>query len=261
MVGFTWIPSLGSRVYSHLSTGFRAPNIDDMAKVFDPEPFTVIVPNPDLNAEYLWNGEIGWVQKIAKNYSFEISGFYSFLNNALVRRPTTINGQDSIIYDGDLSQVVSLQNTDHAVIYGFQAGIFGDINEHFKAKANINYTKGTSSDGLPLRHTSPLFGQVGAIFTHGWFKADVNWVFNGEISSDNLAPSEKSKPHIYLRDDNGELYAPAWSTINLKMSFKLNHYLEILGGIENILDKRYRPYSSGIAAPGRNFYLTFRAYL
>jgi hemoglobin/transferrin/lactoferrin receptor protein len=34
-----------------------------------------------------------------------------------------------------------------------------------------------------------------------------------------------------------------------------------LGGVENIMDERYRPYSSGIVAAGRNFYLTFRAYL
>ncbi len=261
MVGFTWIPSLGSRVYAHLTSGFRAPNIDDLSKVFDPEPQTVIVPNPNLNAEYLWNGEIGWVQKFAEKYSFEISAFYSYLINAMVRRPTAINGQDSIVFDDDLSQVVSLQNAANAVIYGVQAGVFGDISEHFKAKANINYTQGSTSDGFPLRHAAPLFGQVGVIFTHGWFKADFNWIYNGEISANNLSLSEQGKPFIYLKDKNGDLYSPAWSTLNLKMSFKLNHYLEILGGVENILDVRYRPYSSGIVAPGRNFYFTMRAYL
>lgn len=261
MVGFSYILSRSSRIYTHLSTGFRAPNIDDMAKVFDPEPYTVIIPNPELNSEYLYSAEIGLVQKFAKNYSFEISAFYSYLTNAMVRRPTTFNGQDSINYDGDYSQVVSLQNADHATIYGAQMGVFGDISKHFQAKANINYTYGEASDGQGLRHVSPLFGQVGVIFKHGWFKADLNVIYNGQISSDRMAPSEQSKGYLYLTDDNGNTYSPSWATLNLKMSFKLNHYLEILGGVENIMDERYRPYSSGIVAAGRNFYLTFRAYL
>jgi hemoglobin/transferrin/lactoferrin receptor protein len=261
MAGLTWVPSSGSRVYMHLSSGFRAPNIDDMGKVFDPEPNTVIVPNPTLQAEYLYNGEIGWVQKFSQNYSFEISAFYSYLDNAMVRRPYTFNGHDSIIYDGVLSQVVALQNTDYATIYGVQAGVFGDVNSFLQAKANINYTRGQSSDGQGLRHVAPLFGQVGLIFKHGWFKADLNWIYNGELTADRMAPSEQGKDYLYLTDENGQTYSPSWSTLNLKMSFKLNHYLELLGGIENILDERYRPYSSGIAAAGRNFYITVRAYL
>ncbi len=261
MVGFSYILSSSSRFYTHLSTGFRAPNIDDMAKVFDPEPYTVIVPRPDLNSEYLYSTEIGWVQKFATKYSFEVSAFYSYLANAMVRRPTTFYGQDSVYYDGDYSQVVALQNADHATIYGMQMGVFGDINKHFQAKANINYTYGEASDGQGLRHVSPLFGQVGVIFKHGWFRADLNVIYNGEISSDRMAPSEQSKSYLYLTDDKGKTYSPSWATLNLKMSFKLNHYLQILGGVENIMDERYRPYSSGIVAAGRNFYLTFRAYL
>ncbi|MFT7154314.1 MAG: hemoglobin/transferrin/lactoferrin receptor protein, partial [Alteromonas macleodii] len=30
-------------------------------------------------------------------------------------------------------------------------------------------------------------------------------------------------------------------------------------GVENISDQRYRPYSSGIVAPGRNFILSLKA--
>lgn len=260
MIGFSYVLPSASRLYAHLSTGFRAPNIDDMAKVFDPEPYTVIIPNPELQSEYLYSAEIGWVQKFASNYSFEVSTFYSYLTNAMVRRPTTFNGQDSIYYDGDYSQVVSLQNADHATIYGVQMGVFGDINQYFQAKANINYTYGEASDGQGLRHVSPLFGQVGVIFKHGWFKADMNVIYNGQISAERMAPSEQGKSYLYLTDDDGNTYSPSWATLNLKMSFKLNHYLEILGGVENILDERYRPYSSGIVAPGRNIYTTVRAY-
>jgi hemoglobin/transferrin/lactoferrin receptor protein len=33
----------------------------------------------------------------------------------------------------------------------------------------------------------------------------------------------------------------------------------VFAGLENMLDKRYRPYSSGISAPGRNFVISLHA--
>lgn len=261
VIGLSYLPNELSKLYFHVSSGFRAPNIDDIGKVFDSEPGAVIVPNTELQPEYLYTTEIGWVQQFAENYAFEVSGFYSWLQNAMIRAPYTLNGMDTILYEGEESQVLALQNVDEAFVYGGQIGIQGDVSKHFNFKANINYTFGETSDGEPLRHVAPLFGQVGIGFTHGWFKANFNWVYNGEVTSDRLAPSERSKDHIYLKNSNGELYSPSWSTLNLRISLKLNHYLEALGGIENILDTRYRPYSSGIAAAGRNFYITLRAYL
>jgi hemoglobin/transferrin/lactoferrin receptor protein len=38
----------------------------------------------------------------------------------------------------------------------------------------------------------------------------------------------------------------------------MNPYLQINAAIENILDVRYRPYSSGIASAGRNFVFSLR---
>jgi hemoglobin/transferrin/lactoferrin receptor protein len=39
----------------------------------------------------------------------------------------------------------------------------------------------------------------------------------------------------------------------LNSSYQLFSFLEINAGIENIRDLRYRTYSSGLTAPGRNF--------
>ena len=41
------------------STGFRAPNVDDLGKVFDSTPGQVIVPNPGLRPERTLNTEVG----------------------------------------------------------------------------------------------------------------------------------------------------------------------------------------------------------
>jgi hemoglobin/transferrin/lactoferrin receptor protein len=64
---------------------------------------------------------------------------------------------------------------------------------------------------------------------------------------------------MYALNKNGEPYSPSWWTLNMKFSYQLNDYLTVDAGVENVMDVRYRPYSSGIAAPGRNWIFALRA--
>jgi hemoglobin/transferrin/lactoferrin receptor protein len=41
--------------------------------------------------------------------------------------------------------------------------------------------------------------------------------------------------------------------------YRLTGHWSLGAGIENITDRRYRPYSSGISGPGRNFVLSLRS--
>ncbi|HKK60343.1 MAG TPA: hypothetical protein VJ937_12760, partial [Salinivirga sp.] len=82
--------------------------------------------------------------------------------------------------------------------------------------------------------------------------------YNGEISAGNLAPSETDKLHMYALNADGEAYSPAWHTLNFRIMYKLNQRIELSGAVENITDRQYRPYSSGIVAPGRNFIISAR---
>jgi hemoglobin/transferrin/lactoferrin receptor protein len=54
-------------------------------------------------------------------------------------------------------------------------------------------------------------------------------------------------------------YVAAWFTLNFKAAFYLNQHVAITCGVENIQDKLYRPYSSGINAPGRNIIAAIKA--
>jgi len=83
--------------------------------------------------------------------------------------------------------------------------------------------------------------------------------YSGQISYDDLAPSEKDKPHMYATDENGNPYSPSWLSLNLKGYYQINQLLQVNAGVDNILDNRFRPYSSGIVAPGRNFVVALRA--
>jgi hemoglobin/transferrin/lactoferrin receptor protein len=174
-----------------------------------------------------------------------------------VRRNFALNGQDSIVYDGALSQVQAIQNAASAHVYGIQAGIELKLPAGLTLSSRFNLQKGQEEldDGstAPLRHAGPWFGATHLIYRRDRLKADFYGVYNGEVSYEDLATEEQGKPHIYAIDAKGDPYSPGWYTLNLKVQYQLADLLMLSAGVENITDQRYRPYSSGIVAPGRNF--------
>lgn len=252
-LGIVWHPSKDWQINLHGSTGFRSPNIDDLAKVFDSEPGNVVVPNPDLKPEYARSMELSILRTYQNKLKFEITGFYTWLKDAMVRRAYDGLGQDSIMYDGELSKVEALVNAESATIYGTSINLEYLFNNQWRTRHDLTFTKGEDKEGLPMRHVPPTFGNSHFIYEgQKWF-IDLYFSYNGKIAFSDLALDEIDKPHLYATDSNGNPYSPSWWTMNLKTNFKVNNSVTISGGVENIFNKRYRPYSSGIVAPGINF--------
>jgi hemoglobin/transferrin/lactoferrin receptor protein len=255
-VGVVWHPTSNWQVNLNVSTGFRSPNIDDVAKVFDSEPGNVIVPNPALEPEYARNLELGIVRSYAGKARFEITGFYTQLKNAMVRRNFSLNGQDSIIYDGVLSNVEALVNAESAKIAGGSFSFRYLFSSSFRTQHNITVINGEDADRFPLRHVPPAFGSSRLVFDKNKWFIDFYLDYSGGFTFNQLPPSEQDKPHLYATDENGKPWSPPWWTLNIKSNYRVNNYFSLNGGIENLFDKRYRTYSSGIVAPGINFKLS-----
>ncbi|MDX8338621.1 TonB-dependent receptor [Draconibacterium sp. IB214405] len=255
-LGIVWHPTTDWQINIHGSTGFRSPNIDDVAKVFDSEPGTVIVPNPDLKPEYARNLELSIIRSYENKVKVEVTGFYTWLKDAMVRRAFDGLGQDSILYDGEMSRVEALVNAESATIYGTTANIEYLFNNQWRTRHDITITKGEDSDGLPIRHVPPTFGSSHIIFEGPKLYLDLYVNYSGKLDFDELAPDEQDKPHLYLPDENGNPYSPSWWTANIKSNYRINSHLTLSGGIENIFSKRYRPYSSGVVSAGRNFVIS-----
>jgi hemoglobin/transferrin/lactoferrin receptor protein len=263
-LGAAYRPSKGWKLSLDWSTGFRAPNMDDIGKVFDSEPGAVIVPNPDLQAEYAYSTDIGLEKVIGGKVRLQSHAYYVLLDNAMVRRPFTVNGQDNIDYDGVPSRVEAIQNAAKATVIGFSIGIDARIARNLALDARFNWQDGVEQDDanttdVPLRHAPPPFGQAGIAWERKKLRAQAFVQFSSGFGFDDLPPSEQAKLPIYALDAEGRPYAPAWHTINLRLAYQLNKALQLTGAVENITDQRYRPYSSGISAPGRNFVIALRA--
>ena len=259
--GISWSPNQTIQWKLNASSAFRAPNIDDVGKVFDSEPGSVVVPNEHLRPEYAYGGEIGLKLNFNDLLVFDMSTYYTYLDNALVRRDFTLNGESQIIYDGELSNVQAIQNASKAWIYGYEIGVKLAISNHLKFTSQYSIIGGTEVEGnieVPIRHVAPNFGNSHLIWSSNNLKFDLFANYNGSLSYNQLAPSEIEKDYIYALDTNGNPYSPSWYTLNFRTQYQVNKSISVMASLENITDQRYKSYSSGIAAAGRNLILSLK---
>ncbi len=258
-IGATYLPSKQWELRANLSTAFRAPNVDDIGKVFDPSPGTVIVPNPNLQSEYSYNAEVGVKKRVGDHMNLELAGYYTLLQNALVPRDFELNGQDQIFYQGELSQVQAIQNAEESHIYGIEVGLDYQLSKKWKLYGHYTWIDGKQEeeDGseVPVRHVVPSFGDAHLVYNHGKLQMDAFALFNGQFDFNDLAPDQQERDYLYALDDNGNPFSPSWYTVNLRTQYAFNDQLSAIATVENITDQRYRTYSSGIAAAGRNLIL------
>ena len=253
--GIVYRPSVKTKWYLNLTTGFRAPNIDDLGKVFDSEPGTVVVPNPNLTAENVFSGETGFVKVFGAKLKIDGAVYASYLQNAMVREPFQFNGQDSILYEGVQSQVLAIQNESHAYTYGVQLGLDWAIVKGLTFASTFSYQRGfdfieDSAAYFPKAQVAPTFGRVSLRYKTRQLRTEVYWVYNGEVSHEQFPLTERNEL-IYALDDQGRVFTPAWSTLNAKASYFFNKHLSMTLGVENITNQLYRTFGSGISAPGR----------
>lgn len=259
--GVSWLPSKTIQWKLNVSSAFRAPNIDDIGKVFDSEPGSVVVPNETLRPEYAYGGELGLKLNFDDAVILDMNTYYTYLDNALVRRDFTLNGETEIIYDGELSNVQAIQNASKAWIYGFEVGAKINFSNQLSLNSQYNIIGGTEVEGnveVPVRHVAPNFGNTHLVWNSDNLKLDFFANYNSELSFYQLAPSETEKDYIYALDANGNPYSPSWYTLNLRTQYQVTNSTSVTASLENITDQRYKTYSSGIAAAGRNFVVSLK---
>lgn len=257
-IGLSWVRNTYNNWKFNINTAFRSPNIDDLAKVFDSGPGNVIVPNPDLKAERSFGIEFGGYFRTNNNIELDFSSYATYLYNSFIRDDFTLsNGLSEIIYDGELSQIQALQNSSKSFIYGIEIGINTQLSKNFSIKSQHNLIAGYELNevpiAMPVRHIPPNYGNLHLIFNKGNISIDSYLIYNSKISFNNLAESERIKSYMYALDKNGNPYSPSWMTFNIRSKYSFSEMLNINFTIENITNRLYRPYSSGISAPGLNF--------
>ncbi len=255
-IGLIYMPNNKWRVTLTGSTGFRAPNVDDMTKVFESVPGKVVVPNANLKPEYTYNAELGISRLVATGVTASVNGYYTYLVNGLTVQNGTFEGQDSIIYDGQLSQVMSTVNAAKSRIFGIEGMLNAKLNDQFNLLATVNYTNGrilTDSVPYPLDHIPPTFGKVSLGYVNGKLRSEffVNYSGWKRVSDYNMIGEDN---FAYATVDG----MPSWYTLNVRLNYAFSQHVSLQIACENILNQNYRSYASNISAPGRNIIVTLR---
>ena len=217
-VGLIYFPEPSFSIGPLISTGFRAPNVDDVGKIFDSEPGAVMVPNPNLRPEYAYNAEINLNKHFQNWLKIDFTGYYTLLDQAMVRRPFLLNGSPEIIYDGELSQVLAIQNAAFAEIKGVQAGVEIAFTKRLLLTSKYNWQRGVEElddeSTSPSRHAAPAFGLSRLAYQHMKLKIEVTAQYSAERTFEDMPEEEKGKPAIYAIDENGNPYSPNWNVFN-----------------------------------------------
>lgn len=257
-LGFTWKAENDYKVSLMANTGFRTPNVDDMSKLFDSGGGILIIANPKIKPEYAYNFELGISKIMNGRFKFDVTGFYTIIENYLTQRDFKLNGQDSVTYQGNKYKVQAMQNTDRAYIYGINAGCQLDFNQHISFKSTINYTYGRYTDVkndtvVPLDHIAPVFGQTSLFYKAKNTDGEFFIRYNAKKALSEFSPS--GEDNLQYATANG---MPGWFTLNIRAGYSITKNLRLNVACENITDNRYRIFASGINAPGRNFIVSLR---
>jgi len=259
-LGYVFKPTASWQLNGVLSTGFRSPNLDDLGKVRE-KSGDVTVPNTDLGPEYAYNAEFGLLKYFnEKKFHIGATVYYTLLDNYITRQGFSLNGNTSMIYDGEEANIVANVNKKNAYIFGGTLDIKGQLSDYLKTRGSLTITKGKAYDtDEPLSSIPPLFGMVELSHEKGRLFLGLDFKYNGRKKSEDYNITEgidRFEDTPYIARNDSFFGTPSWSTLNFNSKYRLTRNLDFMLAVDNIFDIHYKEFASGISAPGRNFSFT-----
>lgn len=229
------------QLLSNLGRGFRPPNVFDFG-AFGPRPGNRFnIPNTELDSEQVWSLDLG-LRLDSDHWQLEA---FVFVLDYRDRITSVATGE--LTPGGRI--IVRSENRDKVTIRGFEMMSSWTPVEQLSVDASLNITWGEEQDdaGLtaPASRIPPPNGRLGI----NWQVAD-RWqlipfmLFAGR--QDRLSPRDQLDPRI---DPNG---TPGWATANLHVQWQASGSLLLGLRLDNVFDRDYREYGSGINAIGFN---------
>jgi len=263
-IGYVYKPTKTWQINSVLSSGFRSPNIDDVGKIRE-KSGDVTIPNVELKPEFAYNAEIGILKFFnQRRFSFGFNTYYTILDNYITREADG----NTILYDGEIGNVVKNRNKGRAYITGYTANYFGRINHNWKTSGFITYTKGRTFDTQePMSSIPPLFGKLEISYRKNKLEISADYRFNTkkDIKDYNLSEGINNQVETPIINPNAtndvDKYfgTPSWKTIGLNGKYDVTQNFWVQGKISNLFDEHYKEFASGVYAPGRNFSVAIQA--
>lgn len=247
-----WVANIGlvrmfnsqHSIYFNYSSGFRAPNIDDMGTLGIVD-FRYEQPAYNLKPERSANVELGYKLSAKKAYA-NIALFYNHLNNLITRQK--IEGQ--VINGYPVYQKV---NSEKAYIYGTDVEVGFNIIKNLDALAITSYTFGQNiTKEEPLRRIPPNNKRI--LVTYHKEKWYAKAEFLTAKKQGRLAKADTEDNRIPAGG------TPGWNVLNFYGGYYFKNVLLNMG-LQNVFNEDYRMHGSGINGMGRSVWVAINVNL
>jgi len=239
--GFNYQLNQHSFLFGSITTGYRAPNIDDLGSLGIVD-FRYEIPSYDLRPEKSLNTEIGYKFRSNK-IDFSIAAFKMKLKDIIAR----------VLVDGKVINgynVYNKKNIESSYINGAEVNYTYLLSKFLTWYTNATYTYGQNvTKNEPMRRIPPLFGQNKISFVKKNKTLAITHQFAGK--QDRLAQGDK--------DDNriGKLGTPGWNIFNVDAGWQFKN-LSLNTSLINISNVQYKTHGSGVYGMGRAINLTLQ---
>jgi len=221
-------------IFGNISSGFRAPNIDDLGTLGLVD-FRYEIPAYDLDPERNLNTELGYRLRTRK-LQLQATAFYMHLSDLIVR---VRKGTDSL----EGYPVFMKTNDQESFVKGFElSGIYEPVNGlTFSAMFSAQYGENLSRNE-PMRRIPPSHGLFNAKYAkQQWYAAaELQWA----AEQNRLAQGDKDDNRI---PKGG---TPAWQVVNVHGGYQ-SRFLQLRATLSNLFNEDYRTHGSGINGMGR----------
>ena len=234
------------QITANLGNGFRAPNIADIGTLGNRPGNRFNVPNTSLGAETVTHLDFG-LRYHAAQWHAELVAYGLHYDDRIVSvdtGETTVEGRD----------IVQSVNAASSRLHGIEGGLSASLTDRLRLRAALQYTRGTqrvAGAEEPADRVPPLQARLSLRFRQSDAWTYEAWIVAAD-AQERLSARDVRDARI---DPQG---TPGWTRIGGLAHWRSAGGWEVMAGIDNLLDHRYRVHGSGLDAPGRNLSLTLR---
>ena len=263
-IGLSQITNNFNKISINLSSGFRAPNIDDVGKIRENSGI-LTVPNAKLKPENAYTIDLGF-NRYDKAFSYNFNLYFTLLNRTIGRDlfydydDTTTQNPITVLYDNEEVITMGNYNLGNSSVYEFNFDANYSFDEYFYLIGNLTYTKGDIVyNDYPMPSIPPLFGSLKLRFQKNNFNIQLKYKFSQSKSADDYSfggeDSLDETPFVYEDGEIKYLGMPEWGIFQLSSLFRVSKKMKAQLLLDNIFDIHYREFASGISSPGRSLNL------
>lgn len=240
-------------LYVTFVQGFRPPNLNETTATGDTgEKYQI--PNPDLRPEKSNTLEAGGKLALGPVQA-EAAYFYSRNTDAIVWQPTSYQGQTEI----GSKPVMHLVNAQLGIFHGVEGSVAARL-WRLTLSASASWIRGDIEleDGtaVPAAKLPSAFGVAALRYDDPRRRFAAEAFVRWAAAQRRLNPTDKTDLRICeTAPFSGVLQdpcdgTPAWATVNLRGSWRVDRHVTVNLLLANLADRRYRVHVSGIDAPG-----------